>query len=98
MSASKRRKRRAWLPAIAPLILTTLICATTEARERQLCVVEFFLGGTGAAILCEQPMNQAVVDTACDAFEPIRYSRRDTPETIERARKHNAAWDALCKK
>ncbi|HET8727596.1 MAG TPA: hypothetical protein VFO41_08820, partial [Alphaproteobacteria bacterium] len=37
------------------------------------------------------------VDTSCSAFEPIRYSRKDTPETVTAIRAHNAAWDALCK-
>lgn len=38
-----------------------------------------------------------VTDTACLAFEPIRYSRQDTPKTQSQIRAHNAAWDALCK-
>jgi len=54
--------------------------------------------GVGKGILCEQPARRAVVDTACQAFEPIRYSRNDTAETIRQVRTHNAAWDALCKK
>jgi hypothetical protein len=33
---------------------------------------------------------------ACSAFEPIRWSRRDTDETIRAAKEHNAAWAALC--
>jgi hypothetical protein len=48
-------------------------------------------------VLCEQPAQTAVADTACQAFEPIRYSRKDTPDTIKAIRAHNAAWDALCK-
>lgn len=38
-----------------------------------------------------------MIDTSCSAFEPIRYSRTDTPETVKEIRAHNAAWDALCK-
>jgi hypothetical protein len=33
---------------------------------------------------------------ACSAFEPIRWSERDTEETIRRVKGHNAAWAALC--
>ena len=40
----------------------------------------------------------SVTDTSCLAYEPIRYSRKDTAETIRQAREHNAAWDALCGK
>jgi hypothetical protein len=39
-----------------------------------------------------------VTDTSCGAFDPIRYSRKDTPATIQQAREHNAAYDALCKR
>lgn len=40
----------------------------------------------------------SVTDTSCRGFVPILYSRKDTPGTIQQAREHNAAWDALCKK
>lgn len=40
----------------------------------------------------------AQTEVACEAFSPIRYSTRDTLETQEQARGHNAAWDALCLK
>jgi hypothetical protein len=33
---------------------------------------------------------------ACSAFEPIRWSKRDTDETIRQAKEHNAAWAAVC--
>jgi hypothetical protein len=33
---------------------------------------------------------------ACSAFEPIRWSRKDTDETIRQAKEHNAVWAALC--
>ena len=35
---------------------------------------------------------------ACSAFEPIRWSRRDTDPTIRAVKEHNAAWVAVCKK
>lgn len=33
----------------------------------------------------------------CSAFEPIRWSRRDTDATIRSVKEHNAAWEAVCK-
>jgi hypothetical protein len=34
---------------------------------------------------------------ACSAFEPIRWSRKDTDETIRHVKVHNAAWTAICR-
>jgi hypothetical protein len=69
----------------------------TEAAQSRVCVFDLQLFGVGKGILCEQPARQVVIDTACQAFEPIRYSRNDTAETVRQVRAHNAAWDALCK-
>ena len=33
---------------------------------------------------------------ACSAFEPIRWSAKDTDETIRQVKGHNAAWKAAC--
>jgi hypothetical protein len=33
---------------------------------------------------------------ACSAFEPIRWSVRDTGDTIRQIKGHNAAWKATC--
>jgi hypothetical protein len=33
---------------------------------------------------------------ACSAFEPIRWSKKDTAETIRQVKEHNAAWSAVC--
>jgi len=33
---------------------------------------------------------------ACSAFEPVRWSKKDTDVTIRQAKAHNAAWAALC--
>jgi hypothetical protein len=32
---------------------------------------------------------------ACSAFEPIRWSKKDTEETIRQVKEHNAAWAAV---
>lgn len=35
--------------------------------------------------------------TACRAFCPISYSAsKDTPQTVQEVRSHNAAWGAIC--
>jgi hypothetical protein len=34
---------------------------------------------------------------ACSAFGPIRWSERDTEETIRQVKEHNAAWAAICR-
>lgn len=36
------------------------------------------------------------LDTSCQAFAPITYSRLDTPETIAEVRAHNRVYDRLC--
>jgi len=46
---------------------------------------------------CQTTTPISVTDTSCRGFVPILYSRKDTPGTINQAREHNAAWDALCK-
>jgi hypothetical protein len=33
---------------------------------------------------------------ACSTFEPIRWSKKDTDDTIRQVKEHNAAWVALC--
>jgi hypothetical protein len=33
---------------------------------------------------------------ACSAFEPIRWSEKDTDGTIRQVKEHNAAWSAAC--
>lgn len=40
---------------------------------------------------------QTVTDTSCTAFQIITYSvLGDTPETIDQARRHNAAYRSIC--
>jgi hypothetical protein len=36
------------------------------------------------------------LDTSCEAFRPITYSSRDTPETVAEVRAHNRVFDRLC--
>jgi len=51
----------------------------------------------GAGILCNEPRDTTrTIDTACQAYGPIRWSVRDTDETIAQVRQHNAVYDELC--
>jgi len=46
---------------------------------------------------CAMTTGSAGTDVvACSAFEPIRWSVKDTDETIRRVKEHNAAWKAVC--
>ena len=97
MRVSVRLRRRAAALLTAALIPTIPISGI-EAAEKRLCVLELNIFGTGGALLCSEPVTpQAVIDTSCQAFEPIRYSLHDTEETKKAIRAHNSAWDALCK-
>ncbi len=100
MNASNKRRRLGQGLATATLILTTLTCATEAGERRPICLLDVQILGTGAGLICDDDGGDlpAVVDTSCEAFEPILYSRADSAETIRQAREHNAAWDALCKK
>jgi hypothetical protein len=62
----------------------------------RLCVVGLSILGTGVELFCSKPQTPAAIDTTCHAFELLRWSRRDTPQTIAQAKAHNAAWLALC--
>ncbi len=33
----------------------------------------------------------------CLAFRPVSWSSRDTSQTVEQIREHNAVWGAVCK-
>lgn len=82
------------------MILTLMIpIDAIEAAEKRICLIDFQLLGSGGGLLCgrSEAADRVVVDTVCEAFEPIRYSRTDTQETRRQIREHNAMWDALCK-
>lgn len=54
------------------------------------------LGALLMLTACQSTTQIAVTDTSCQAFEPIRYSRSDTAETVRQVRQHNAAFRTLC--
>lgn len=59
----------------------------------KLCALMIF----GLGLICAEPhKDKTAIDTSCQAFEPILWSRHDTEETIRRAKEHNAAWEQLC--
>jgi hypothetical protein len=89
------------LPRVAPLLLAPMLAIATPttasaATDGRFCLLGLTVLGTGVEFLCREPEAPAVVDTACRAFEPIRWSRNDTPDTVAQAKAHNAAWRALC--
>lgn len=50
---------------------------------------------------CQTTTNIAATDEriaagVCEVFPPITWSSRDTAETIEQVRRHNAGRDAYC--
>lgn len=96
MRVSTRLLPRAGLLALA---LTCAIPAPTTASaatDGRFCALNLSILGTGVELLCSGPKGSAATDTSCQAFEPIRWSRQDTPDTIAQAKAHNAAWLALC--
>jgi len=64
--------------------------------EGRFCLLSLSLLGTGVEFACAAPPRPEIVDTACGAFQPLRWSRADTPRTVAQAKAHNAAWTALC--
>lgn len=54
------------------------------------------LGATLILANCGTTMGSAGTETACEAFEPVRWSQADTDETIAQVKGHNAAWQAVC--
>ncbi len=98
MNVSNKLRRLGQGLAMATLILMILMSATEAGERRPICLLDVQILGTGTGLICEDgDVSPKVVDTSCQAFEPIRYSKKDTDETIRQAREHNAAWDALCK-
>jgi hypothetical protein len=53
---------------------------------------------TTAIVATDPALEKArTVRVACDAFEPIAWSSRDTDATILGVKAHNAAYAALCR-
>lgn len=75
-----RRSDRLALRMLLGLELT-LLCLTPLAACR-----------TTAGVATKPPTTPVV----CLAFQPIRWSKADTPETQKQARAHNAAGASLC--
>ena len=69
-----------------------LILSLRHAMRAALLLI-LLLIFQGCATTTDSAGNDAV---ACTAFEPIRWSVKDTDETIRRVKEHNAAWKAVC--
>ncbi len=46
---------------------------------------------------CQTTTRTGEIKAGCLVFDPITYSRNDTPETAKQVRQHNAAWESLCR-
>lgn len=68
----------------------------TGSTRRWLLVALLALAMPTLAGCATKTATDGRTDVSCAAFEPLRWSRRDTAETIRQAKEHNAAWDALC--
>lgn len=88
--------------AISAIMTTTAIAAT----ERRLCLLGLTIAGQSLDIGCVQrpePARRAEPKPTVycgpkgsgKAFEPLGWSKRDTQETIEEIRAHNAAGRAM---
>ena len=68
---------------------------TSSARLAMLAVLPLtlLLILQGCATTTGSTGNDVV---ACSAFEPIRWSAKDTDDTIRQVKEHNAAWKGIC--
>lgn len=83
---------------LAALVLAMSLPTTTAsaATDRRICALGLSVFGTGVELLCSEPKGPDVIDTSCQVFEPMRWSRNDTPATRAQAKQHNRAWESLC--
>ncbi len=51
-----------------------------------------------AAIAAPEPAAPAQTPQVCAVWKIVRYSKDDTPDTIEQVREDNAAWHSICGK
>jgi|WetSurMetagenome_2_1015567.scaffolds.fasta_scaffold2097530_1 hypothetical protein len=51
-----------------------------------------------AAIAAPPPVASDPKPQVCSVWKLVRYSKDDTPDTIEQIREDNAAWHSLCDK
>jgi len=62
-----------------------------RCTPRCFCLPALILAG------CATTTASAGTDAvACSAFEPIRWSKKDTEETVRQAKAHNATLVAIC--
>ena len=69
---------------LAPLALTPLLLTLLAG-----CVTT-----TGTAAI---DVHRASTLVACEAFQPISWSTRDTDPTIAQVKEHNAAYKSVCR-
>ena len=79
---------------LAPFLLA--LPAATEEIRSALLLMALLLAGcqTTRTTVTDRP--ETAGNWACLAFQPIRWSSRDTKETLDQIAEHNAVWEALC--
>jgi hypothetical protein len=87
---------RAVALSIALMLAIPAPTTASAGTDSRFCLLGLSVIGTGIELFCSKPRRPAVIDTACQGFAPLRWSRRDTPQTIAQAKAHNAAWLELC--
>lgn len=45
---------------------------------------------------CQTTTITAATKSVCAIFPPITYSSKDTTETVDQVRRHNAGYDSFC--
>ena len=75
-----------------PLLLASLLLATFLAACQTLTPS---FGTNQPPTEVEQSADEIIAEV-CKTFQPIRYSRTDTPDTIDQVQAHNRAWVQLC--
>jgi len=79
-------------PSRSPPLMPLISFARRAMRAGLLLMTLAIL--TGCATTTASVGTDAV---ACSAFEPIRWSKKDTDDTIRQVKEHNAAWTAICR-
>jgi hypothetical protein len=68
-----------------------------RAGDSFLTKEDLRIHNAGYRAICERWFNPGVAtNTTCTAFAPIKWSRRDTNETIRAIKQHNAVWEREC--
>lgn len=65
-----------------------------ESNVRIFCVAQILGTGVGCEVSYSTPVTS--VNTYCSLYDPIRWSSKDTLETLRQVKRANARWRAAC--